>query len=46
MNSAFWLPPTNATICDSIVDVGGALMTYYQIFNWDLAESVWAERER
>ena len=46
MNSAFWLPSTTATICDSIVDVGGALMTYYQIFNRDLAVSVWAERER
>ena len=46
MNSAFWLPPTNATICDSIVDVGGALMTYYQIFNRDSAVSVWAERRR
>jgi hypothetical protein len=46
MNSAFWLPPTNATICDSIVDVGGALMTYYQIFYHDSAVSVWAERKR
>jgi hypothetical protein len=46
MNSAFWLPPTNTTVCDSIVDVGGALTTYYQIFNRDLAVSVWAERER
>jgi hypothetical protein len=46
MTSAFWLPPTNATICDSIVDVGGALMTYYQIFNRDSAVSVWAERRR
>ncbi len=46
MNSAFWLPPANATICDSIVDDGGELMTYYQIFNRDTAVSVWAERER
>jgi len=46
MNSAFWLPPANATICDSIVDVGGELMTYYQIFNRDSAVSVWAERKR
>ena len=46
MNSVFWLPPTNTTICDSIVDVGGAQMTYFQIFNRDTAVSVWAERER
>jgi hypothetical protein len=46
MNSAFWLPPTNTTICDAIADVGGAQMTYFQIFNRDLAVSVWAERER
>ena len=46
LNSTFWLPPTNTTICDSIADVGGAQMTYYQIFNRDLAVSVWAERER
>ena len=46
MTSTFWLPPTAATICDSIVDVDGALMTYYRIFNRDLAVSVWAERER
>jgi len=45
MNSAFWLPPANTTICDSIADVGGASMIYYQIFNRDLAVSVWAERE-
>ena len=46
MNSVFWLPLTNATVCDSIVDVGGELMTYYQIFNRDTGASVWAERER
>ena len=46
ITSAFWLPPTAATICDSIVDVGGALMTLYLIFNRDKAVSVWAERER
>jgi len=46
MNSTFWLPPANTTICDSISDVGGAQITYYQIFNRDLAVSVWAERER
>jgi hypothetical protein len=46
MNSAFWLPLTNATVCDSIVDVGGELMTYYQIFNRDTGASIWAERER
>ena len=46
MNSAFWLPPANTTICDSIADVGGTQMTYFQIFNRDLAVSVWAERER
>jgi hypothetical protein len=46
MNSAFWLPPANTTICDSTVDVGGALVIYFQIFNRDLAVSVWAERKR
>jgi hypothetical protein len=46
MNSVFWLPLTNATVCDSTVDVGGELMTYYQIFNRDTGASVWAERER
>jgi hypothetical protein len=46
MNSVFWLPLTSATVCDSIVDVGGELMTYYQIFNRDTGASVWAERER
>ena len=46
MNSVFWLPLTNATVCDSIVDVGGELVTYYQIFNRDTGASVWAERER
>jgi hypothetical protein len=46
INSVFWLPLTSATVCDSIVDVGGALMTYYQIFNRDTGASVWAERER
>jgi hypothetical protein len=46
INSAFWLPLTNANICDSVVDVGGELMTYYQIFNMDTGAWVWAERER
>jgi len=46
INSVFWLPLTSATVCDSIVDVGGELMTYYQIFNRDTGASVWAERER
>ena len=46
INSAFWLPLTSATVCDSIVDTGGELMTYYQIFNRDTGASVWAERER
>jgi len=46
INSVFWLPLTNATVCDSLVDVGGELMTYYQIFNRDTGASVWAERER
>jgi hypothetical protein len=46
MNAVFWLPLTSATVCDSIVDVGGELMTYYQIFNRDTGASVWAERER
>ena len=46
INSVFWLPLTNATICDSLVDVGGELVTYYQIFNRDTGASVWAERER
>ena len=45
INSVFWLPLTNATVCDSLVDVGGELMTYYQIFNRDTGASVWAERE-
>jgi hypothetical protein len=46
INSVFWLPLTNATVCDSLVDVGGELVTYYQIFNRDTGASVWAERER
>jgi hypothetical protein len=46
INSVFWLPLTNATVCDSLVDVGGELMTYYRIFNRDTGVSVWAERER
>jgi hypothetical protein len=46
INSVFWLPLTNANICDSIVDVDGELVTYYQIFNMDTGASVWAERAR
>ena len=46
MRSVFWLPATHITICDSIADVGGTLMTYYQILNWDHGVPVWATRER
>jgi hypothetical protein len=44
--SVFWLPPAHITICDSIVDVGGIPMLYYQLRNWDGAVTVWATRER
>jgi len=46
MTSIFWLPATHITICDSIADVGGTPMTYYQILNWDHGVPVWATRER
>lgn len=46
MISVFWLPPARMTICDSIADVGGTLLTYYQILNSDHGVSVWATRER
>jgi hypothetical protein len=46
MTSVFWLPPAHTTVCDSIVDVGGIPMLYYQLRNWDGAVTVWATRER
>ena len=46
MTSVFWLPLAHITICDSVVDVGGIPMLYYQLRNWDGAVTVWATRER
>jgi hypothetical protein len=34
MTFVFWLPPAHIPICDSIVDVGGIPMLYYQLRNW------------
>jgi hypothetical protein len=46
MTSVFWLPPAHITVCDSIVDVGGIAMLYYQLRNRDGAVTVRATRER